>query len=51
MSKVYSDELNELELLNLLGGDGGFQVDVVLYLIQRSKSTFPFQLELLLITK
>lgn len=38
LSKVYSDELNELELLNLLGGDGGFQVDVVLYLVQRSLS-------------
>ncbi|ETS76058.1 hypothetical protein PFICI_13002 [Pestalotiopsis fici W106-1] len=35
LSKVYSDSLNELERLNLLGGDGGLQVDVVLYLIQR----------------
>lgn len=37
LSKVYTDELSELERLNLLGGGGGLQVDVVLYLIQRSK--------------
>ncbi|KAF3012171.1 hypothetical protein E8E14_005998 [Neopestalotiopsis sp. 37M] len=38
LSKVYTDELSELERLNLLGGGGGLQVDVVLYLIQRSLS-------------
>jgi hypothetical protein len=37
LSKVSSDSLSESEMLNLLGGDGGFQVDAVLYLVQRSK--------------
>jgi hypothetical protein len=35
LSRVSSDTLSNSELLNLLGGDGGFQVDVVLYLIER----------------
>lgn len=37
LDKVSSHALNEPEMLHLLGGDGGFQVDAVLYMIQRSK--------------
>lgn len=35
--KVQSNALTDPDLLNMLGGDGGSQVDVVLYLIQNSK--------------
>lgn len=37
LNRVSSDSLSEPEMLNMLGGDGGFQVDVILYMIQRSK--------------
>ncbi|RYO74536.1 hypothetical protein DL766_007446 [Monosporascus sp. MC13-8B] len=33
LDRVSSDNLSESDMLNMLGGDGGFQVDVVLYLI------------------
>ncbi|KAI0399587.1 hypothetical protein F4802DRAFT_588830 [Xylaria palmicola] len=33
LSKLSSDDLNDSELTSMLGGDGGCQVDVVLYLI------------------
>ncbi|KAI1152822.1 hypothetical protein F4825DRAFT_297826 [Nemania diffusa] len=33
LSKVSSDDLSDSELMNMLGGDGGCQVDAVLYLI------------------
>ncbi|KAI0184646.1 Septin-domain-containing protein [Xylaria flabelliformis] len=36
LSKVLSDDLSEADLMNMLGGDGGCQVDVVLYLVSRS---------------
>lgn len=35
--KVQSNASSDPDLLNMLGGDGGSQVDVVLYLIQNSK--------------
>lgn len=34
--KVQSNETPDPEMLNMLGGDGGNQVDVVFYLIQNS---------------
>lgn len=34
--KVQSNETPDPEILNMLGGDGGNQVDVVFYLIQNS---------------
>ncbi|KAI0455188.1 hypothetical protein F5B21DRAFT_472289 [Xylaria acuta] len=36
LSKVSSDDLSESDLMNMLGGDGGCQVDVVLYLVSHS---------------
>ncbi|KAI1820992.1 hypothetical protein F4861DRAFT_520834 [Xylaria intraflava] len=33
LNKVSSDDLSDSDLINMLGGDGGCQVDVVLYLI------------------
>jgi hypothetical protein len=36
LNKVSSDSLSEPEMLNMLGGNGGFQVDLVLYLVHRS---------------
>ncbi|RYP23722.1 hypothetical protein DL767_008736 [Monosporascus sp. MG133] len=36
LDRVSSDNLSESDMLNMLGGDGGFQVDVVLYLISNS---------------
>lgn len=38
LSRVSADMLSDSDMLNMLGGDGGFQVDVVLYLVSRSKS-------------
>lgn len=37
--KVQSNASTDPDLLNMLGGDGGSQVDVVLYLIQNSKAS------------
>lgn len=37
LSKVSSDDLSDSELMNMLGGDGGCQVDAVLYLISHRK--------------
>lgn len=37
--KVQSNASTDSDLLNMLGGDGGGQVDVVLYLIQNSKAS------------
>lgn len=39
MNKISSDALSDSDLINMLGGDGGCQVDVVLYLISHSKSS------------
>ncbi|KAH8200241.1 hypothetical protein TruAng_005577 [Truncatella angustata] len=39
LNKVSSDALSEPEMLRLLGGDGGFQVDAVLYMIQHHLSS------------
>ncbi|KAJ8127985.1 hypothetical protein O1611_g5653 [Lasiodiplodia mahajangana] len=36
LSKVSSDDLSDSDLMNMLGGDGGCQVDAVLYLISHS---------------
>ncbi|KAI0437663.1 hypothetical protein F4803DRAFT_537669 [Xylaria telfairii] len=36
LSKVSSDDLSESDLMNMLGGDGGCQVDAVLYLVSHS---------------
>ncbi|KAI2626706.1 Septin-domain-containing protein [Hypoxylon sp. NC1633] len=33
LNRISSDSLNDSDMLNVLGGDGGFQVDVVFYLI------------------
>ncbi len=38
LSKVSSDDLSDSDLMKMLGGSGGCQVDAVLYLISRSKS-------------
>ncbi|KAH8668328.1 hypothetical protein BX600DRAFT_253780 [Xylariales sp. PMI_506] len=38
LNRLSSDSLSDTEMLHMLGGDGGFQVDVVLYMIQRSLS-------------
>lgn len=35
--KVQSSASSDQDLLSMLGGDGGNQVDVVLYLVQSSK--------------
>jgi hypothetical protein len=35
-SRVSSDTLSDSDLITMLGGDGGCQVDVVLYLISHS---------------
>ncbi|KAI1326022.1 Poly(A) polymerase central domain-containing protein [Xylariaceae sp. FL0255] len=35
-NKVSSDTLSDSDILNLLGGDGGSQVDVIVYLIHRN---------------
>lgn len=35
--KVQSNTSPDAEMLNMLGGDGGSQVDVVLYLVHNSK--------------
>ncbi|KAI1082189.1 Poly(A) polymerase central domain-containing protein [Whalleya microplaca] len=38
LNRISSDDLNDSDMLNMLGGGGGFQVDVVFYLIsQRMK--------------
>lgn len=37
LNKVSSNDLSESEMLSLLGGDGGFQIDAVLFMIQQSK--------------
>lgn len=39
LNQLSSDSLSESDLLGMLSGAGGFQVDVVLYLIAQSKST------------
>ncbi|KAI1419835.1 Septin-domain-containing protein [Xylaria sp. FL1777] len=36
LKKVSSDDLSDLELINILGGSGGCQVDAVLYLISHT---------------
>ena len=38
LDRVSSDTLSEPDMLNMLGGGGGFQVDAVLYLISNRKS-------------
>ncbi|KAI1504272.1 hypothetical protein F5X99DRAFT_373076 [Biscogniauxia marginata] len=43
LSKVSSDALSDSDMMNMLGGDGGCQVDVVFYLI--SKRLKPADLE------
>lgn len=40
LSKVSSDDLSESDLMNMLGGDGGCQVDAVLYLVSHSKPLY-----------
>lgn len=39
LNRMFSDSLSDSEMLNMLGGGGGFQVDVVFYLISHSRST------------
>ncbi|RWA08053.1 hypothetical protein EKO27_g7049 [Xylaria grammica] len=36
LSKVSSDDISDSDLINILGGSGGYQVDAVLYLISHS---------------
>lgn len=36
LSKVASNDLSDSDLMNMLGGDGGYQVDACLYLISHS---------------
>ena len=38
LDRVSSDTLSEPDMLNMLGGGGGVQVDAVLYLISNRKS-------------
>ena len=35
LNRVSTDALSDSDMLNMLGGDGGFQVDAVLYLISK----------------
>ena len=35
--RVHSNASSDAEMLNMLGGDGGSQVDVVFYIIRNSK--------------
>lgn len=37
LDKISSDSLSDSDMLNMLGGSGGFQVDVVFYFISQSK--------------
>lgn len=39
LNKMSSDLLSDSDMLNVLGGGGGFQVDAVFYLISQSRST------------
>ena len=41
LQRLCSPSLGDLELLNLVGGDGGSHVDVVFYLVSNSKPRFP----------
>ncbi|OTB04929.1 hypothetical protein M426DRAFT_320233 [Hypoxylon sp. CI-4A] len=43
LNKMSSDSMSDSDMLNMLGGDGGFQVDVVFYLI--SQKMKPVDLE------
>jgi len=43
--KVSSDNLSDSDLINMLSGGGGCQVDVVLYLISHSKSGTCFRID------
>ncbi|TGJ84638.1 hypothetical protein E0Z10_g4091 [Xylaria hypoxylon] len=36
LSKVLSDDISDVDLINMLGGSGGYQVDAVLYLISHT---------------
>lgn len=37
LEKLFSNSLSDSETLNLVGGDGGSQVDAVFYMISASK--------------
>lgn len=41
LDRMSSDTLSEPDMLNMLGGGGGFQVDAVLYLILNRQSSIP----------
>ncbi|OTA95120.1 hypothetical protein M434DRAFT_394012 [Hypoxylon sp. CO27-5] len=43
LNRLYSDSLSDSDMLNILGGGGGFQVDVVFYLV--SQKMRPVDLE------
>lgn len=43
--KVQSNASPDAEMLNMLGGDGGSQVDLVFYLIQKSELFFRLRAE------
>jgi hypothetical protein len=37
LNRVSSDTLSDSDMLNMLGGEGGFQVDALFYLVVQSK--------------
>jgi hypothetical protein len=51
LDRVYSDSLPEAELLNLLGGNGGAQVDAVIYLVIQGECSASTSLDLQLLTR
>lgn len=46
--KVQASASSDQDLLGMLGGDGGNQVDVVLYLVQNSRKDLPARDSILL---
>lgn len=41
LQRMYSNTLADGDVLNMLGGDGGVQVDVVFYMISHRQFAFP----------
>lgn len=39
LDRISSNELGDGDLLNMLGGEGGVQVDVVFYMVTNRKKT------------
>ena len=50
LNRVSTDALSDSDMLNMLGGDGGFQVDAVLYLISKGSLPVTRQINNMLLT-